>query len=257
MAPDRVALISGGGTGIGRGLALALAAEGYRVAVAGRRIGPLQEVSDACGARPYTCDVGVETEVDLLLSSVIADFDRLDVVVNCAGIGRPDLVENLAIDDIDAVLRTNLIGTILVCRRSIEPLRQTRGCIVNVSSLLAQLPQPTISVYAATKGAMDAFSRVLALELAQDGIRVNVVSPAVVRSDFMVASGMDPDAYDSYLEARVADYPLGRIGEPEDVAAVVSFLASPAAQWLTGLTIPVDGGRLLGPSLASRATPKP
>jgi NAD(P)-dependent dehydrogenase (short-subunit alcohol dehydrogenase family) len=249
---ERVALVTGGGTGIGRAIATGLVADGFRVAVAARRPGPLAEVSAAVGARPYQCDIAQPDQIDQTVSGVLRDFGRLDAVVNCAGIVRHKPVEEATVEDIDALLTTNLRGMILMSQRCIGPLRETKGAIVNISSSLAQLPQPGTGVYAATKGGMEAFSRVLALELAGDGVRVNVVSPAIIRTEILVNAGLDEEGNRRYLETRTREYPLGRLGEPEDVAALVRFLLSPGAVWMTGLTILVDGGRLLGTALASR-----
>jgi 3-oxoacyl-[acyl-carrier protein] reductase len=161
-------------------------------------------------------------------------------------------VEDLTVEDLEVVLETNLRGPILVSQRCIGALRETKGAIVNISSSLATLPQPTQGVYAASKGGLEAFSRVLALELAGSGVRVNVVSPAIIRTEILSTMGVDRQAIERYLEIRSKEYPLGRLGEPEDVAGVVAFLLSPEAGWLTGLTISVDGGRLLGIPAVSR-----
>jgi NAD(P)-dependent dehydrogenase (short-subunit alcohol dehydrogenase family) len=117
---------------------------------------------------------------------------------------------------------------------------------VNISSSLATQPQPTQGIYVAAKGGVEALSRVLALELSASRIRVNVVSPGITRTEMMTGRGPDTSAGDAWLDMRAREFPLGRIGDPEDVAAAVAFLLSPSASWITGLTMHVDGGRQLG-----------
>jgi NAD(P)-dependent dehydrogenase (short-subunit alcohol dehydrogenase family) len=249
---ERVALVTGGGTGIGRAISTRLAGDGYRIAVAARRRGPLEEVSAELGGRAYPCDLRHPEQIARLVDDVLSDFGRLDALVNNAGMAFRKAPEDFTVEELETVIETNLYGPILLSQRCIPALRATKGAIVNISSSLATLPQPTQSVYAASKGGLEAFSRVLALELAADGIRVNSVSPAIVRTDIMLETGVDRETAEKYLEMRSREYPLGRLGEPEDVAAVVAYLLSADAVWLTGLTISVDGGRLLGTAPAPR-----
>jgi NAD(P)-dependent dehydrogenase (short-subunit alcohol dehydrogenase family) len=247
---QRVALVTGGGTGIGRATAAALTKSGYRVAVASRRLEPLEQVSAATGAKAYRCDVRDPEQLHELAASVLADHGRLDALVNNAGVALRKPLAEVTADDIDNVMRTNLYAPILLAQACVPALRQTQGAIVSLSSSLATQPQPHQGIYAAAKGGVESFSRVLALELAADGVRVNVVSPAITRTDMMTGGGSDQTAANAMLDERGLEYPLGRIGEPEDVAAVIDFLLSPGAGWMTGLTVSVDGGRLLGTAIA-------
>ena len=257
MNDQRVALVTGGGTGIGRATAAALSKSGYRVVIAGRRLERLAEVSRQTGAGVYPCDLRVPEELAALANSVLADHGRLDALVNNAGVALRKPFEDVTLADIEDVMRTNLYGPILLTQKCLGALRETHGAIVSLSSSLATQPQPMQGIYAAAKGGIESFSRVLALEMAADRVRVNVVSPAITRTDMMTGGGPDVDAANAYLDMRGQEYPLGRIGEPEDVAGVIDFLLSPAASWMTGLTLSVDGGRMLGTAISPPPPPVP
>jgi NAD(P)-dependent dehydrogenase (short-subunit alcohol dehydrogenase family) len=257
MNDQRVALVTGGGTGIGRATAAALSKSGYRVVIAGRRLERLEEVSRQTGAGVYRCDLRVPEDLAALADSVLADHGRLDALVNNAGVALRKPFEDVTLADIEDVMRTNLYGPILLTQKCLDALRETHGAIVSLSSSLATQPQPMQGIYAAAKGGIESFSRVLALELAADRVRVNVVSPGITRTDMMTGGGPDADAANAYLDMRGREYPLGRIGEPEDVAGVIDFLLSPAASWMTGLTLSVDGGRMLGTAISPPPPPVP
>jgi len=248
-----VALVTGGGGGIGRAVAAALTGSGYRVAVAGRRMDLLQEASEQSGARPYQCDLRDPDSIGALVGSVIADHGRLDGLVNNAGVALRKPFEEVSLTEIENVMRTNLYGPILLTQKCLPHLRESQGAIVNISSSLATQPQPLQGIYAAAKGGIEALSRVLALELSAAGIRVNVVSPGITRTEMMTGPpGPDFAAASAYLDMRAREFPLGRIGDPADVAGAVAFLLSPSASWITGITMHVDGGRQLGPAPGAR-----
>lgn len=245
MQPDKVALVTGGSGAIGLAAAAALAEDGFAVAVIGRDGDRLRQVS-AGRFRPYVCDVVEADATRQCAEAVVADLGRLDVLVNCAGATAG--IEPADAMTAGAVRRTIdvcLLGTALMSMACIPALKQSRGAIINVSSAIAQRPTPGFAAYAAAKGGVDAFSRALALELGTFGIRVNAVSPSMVRSEFFQTAGIPAETARVMFDQRGKTYPLGRVGEPEDVAAMIAFLASPAAAWITGAVIPVDGGRLI------------
>jgi NAD(P)-dependent dehydrogenase (short-subunit alcohol dehydrogenase family) len=247
-----VALVTGGGSGIGREVAVALAAAGYRVAVAGRRLDRLEDVSKESGARAYQCDLRDAAETQALADRVVSDHGRLDALVNNAGIALRKPIEEVTRSELEVVMQTNLYGPLLLTQQCIPHLRATSGAIVNISSSLATQPQPGQGVYAAAKGGIEALSRVLALELSPFRIRVNVVSPGITRTEMMTGPGPDHPEADAWLDMRAREFPLGRIGEPADVAGAVVFLLSTAASWITGITMHVDGGRGIGTAPAPR-----
>lgn len=243
----KVAIVTGGGTGIGRGVANRLVADGYRVAVLGRRLDRLQPRRGEKNLHPYVCDIAKFDDIKRTVKAVLADFGRIDVLVNNAGVLRRQFADKITQDAINYTIGVNLIGTINFCVACIPALKKSKGAIVNVSSTLTDRCYAEYAVYAASKGGMNAFSRTLAVELAPKGVRVNVVSPSLVRSEIYLPDGMSQKTYDHHLDAAAKSYfPIGRAGEPEDVAAAVAFLASPAAAWVTGIVMTVDGGEAAG-----------
>ena len=243
----RVALITGGGTGIGRATALAMAADGVAVALAGRRPEPLEAVAaevEAAGGRALAVpgDLAVADDAARAVRSAVDAFGALHVVVNNAGVIR----RNIRLHDVDVALwdeliAINLRGPYLVLHAALPELLKADGdrCIVNVSSTLAVKPAPGIAPYAAAKGALISLTRSIALEYAGDGIRCNVVVPASVVTDLARTDRPDFDERRADMEA---GYPMGRLGEPDDVASAIRWLADPGAGWVTGAEVRVDGG---------------
>jgi meso-butanediol dehydrogenase/(S,S)-butanediol dehydrogenase/diacetyl reductase len=244
---DRVALVTGGGTGIGRATAHALAADGLAVVVCGRRPQPLAEVASeiaSVGGRALAVsgDLAVEEDAERVVRTAVEAFGGLHVVVNNAGVIRRNIrLHEVGVELWDKLLAINLRGPYLVLHFALPELLRAYGdrCIVNVSSTLAVKPAPGIAPYAAAKGGLVALTKAVALEYADDGIRCNVVLPASVRTALARTDRPDFDAIEGKMAAA---YPLGRLGEPEDVAAAVRWLADPGAGWITGAEIRVDGG---------------
>ncbi|MCW2700113.1 MAG: family oxidoreductase [Blastococcus sp.] len=236
-----VALVTGASSGIGKGIVEALVAHGFRVGAVSRSGGA--GFAGTPSVRSYACDVRDPVAVQATIEEVAEDFGRLDGLVNCAGALVEAPLEEVTDEQIRLQFEVNVFGTLYTCRSAAPFLGVNGGSIVNVSSLLTRRTWPGTAVYTGTKGAVEALSRTLAHELAESGIRVNVVSPSMVRSGIYIAAGMSPDAYDDLLDEWQERFPLGRVGEPADVAGIVAFLLSPMSSWITGTNIPVDGGR--------------
>ncbi len=244
----KVALITGGGTGIGRACALLFSSEGARVGVVGRRREPLEavagEISAAGGqALAIPCDVSRAADVERGIRLVVERFGRLDVVVNNAGALLVATAEKTSEEDWDRVLAINLKGTFLVSRAALPELRRAGGgSIVNIGSVLGLVGMRERAAYAASKGGVTTLTKAMALDHAHEGIRVNCICPAIIETELVqqvFLSQPDPEAV---RRVRRDQIPLGRMGQPEDVARLALFLASDESTWLTGAALPLDGG---------------
>lgn len=241
----KVALVTGGSAGLGEDIALELQRDGFQVSVCGRRQDKLAAMQ-ARGIAAFQCDVASREDVLRLKHWLLDQFGGLDVLINCAGVGLPrSRFTELDFDDVEKMLRINVFGTMHVTHTLLPLVQERKGSIVNFSSTLSQRPRAGTVAYSASKGAVDAFTRALAIEAAEHGVRINCLAPALVRSEIYLAAGMSAEDYDKLLAARAAEFPLKRVGEPEDVSALVAYLVSDKASWLTGQIYAVDGGALL------------
>jgi NAD(P)-dependent dehydrogenase (short-subunit alcohol dehydrogenase family) len=243
MSDAKVAIVTGAGSGIGRGSAEALMRAGYRVAAIGRRAGRLA-AKPGERLHPFPCDVADAKAVGDTVARIRRELGRIDLLVNAAGVNQHRRVADITAEHIDYVLRANLYGTIHMCQAAIPALIESGGTIVNIGSLFVSHPLPAVSIYAASKGGVEAYTRALAIELGPQGVRVNCVSPGPVRSELLIAQGMSPEAYAQRMASFAPGIPLKRVGEPADVADAVVYLA--AASWVTGAVLAVDGGRSIG-----------
>jgi NAD(P)-dependent dehydrogenase (short-subunit alcohol dehydrogenase family) len=237
----KVAIVTGGGTGLGRDLANTLTRDGYDVCIIGRRADRLKPKRGE-KLYPYPGDIGDPSQVKKLVKTILRDFGRLDVLVNCAAIVARIDVDKIKSEDVASLLAVNLAGTMNMTYACMAALRKTKGSVINFSSSIASKPSRGVSIYAATKGGVESFTKAMAVELAPI-VRVNCVSPALVRSEAYFQGGMmDEKAYADLLKWVGTLYPMGRAGEPEDVSEMVAYLVSDKAKWLTGLIVHVDGG---------------
>ena len=244
----QTALITGGGTGIGRAIALAFSREGANVAVAGRRADKLQGVvreAEQLGgqALAVVCDVTKSADADRAVRETAARFGRLDVLVNNAGRVQVSTVEGIAEEEWDLMMKINLKGPFLMSRAALPEFRKAGGgTIVNISSLLGLVGMKDRAAYCASKGGVTLLTKAMALDHAHEGIRVNCICPSIVETELVQSLFKEGSAGEAALRARVAGIPLGRMGRPEDVAEMAVYLASKESSWMTGTAIPLDGG---------------
>lgn len=240
---DNVAIVTGAGRGIGRAIAVELAQAGAKVVVnyAGRSDTAEETLAmvRAAGSDGLVvqADVAQAEEVDRLVQTTLDHFGKVDILVNNAGIARDNLLLRMKESDWDAVLNTNLKGVFL-CTKAVSKgmLKQRSGTIVNISSVIGVAGNAGQANYAAAKAGVLGFTKSMAKELAPRGIRVNAVAPGYISTD------MTDILPEEVRQGILKEIPLGKVGTPEDVAKVVLFLVSPAAAYITGQTLGVDGG---------------
>ncbi|MGH7742139.1 MAG: SDR family NAD(P)-dependent oxidoreductase [Candidatus Eiseniibacteriota bacterium] len=246
---DQVALVTGASSGIGRAAARALAAEGAAVLLAGRRADRLEAEAAAIrssGGRAAiaTGDVREEAVCAAWVSQARSDFGALDLLVNAAGVIGPGGVLETPASEWDRVMDSNLRSIHLMTRAASAELIRRRGAIVNLSSVAGPRPYANLLAYCVSKAGVDQYTRCAALDFAPHGVRVNAVNPGVVVTELHTVSKAVPD-YAAFLERSKSTHPLGRVGQPEEVAALILFLLSDESGWVTGSTVGIDGGRAL------------
>ena len=236
------AIVTGGGRGIGRAIALALAGEGADVAVldmdesGARETAGLIEKSGR-DALSFPVDVSRGSAVQTVVNKILDLWESIDIVVNNAGITRDTLLIRMSEEDWDSVIAVNLKGAFNLSRAIARSMmKQRSGCIVNIASIIGMMGNAGQVNYAASKGGLIAFTKALAKEMAPRGIRVNAVAPG------FIATEMTDKIPEKIREQMIAAIPLGRMGTPEDIAGVVTYLTSPAAAYITGQVLVVDGG---------------
>ncbi len=243
LLDGQLALITGGGSGIGEGIARAMAANGARVIVADVNVDGAARVAAAIGGETahYALDVSDRSACDALARTIRADIGAVSVLVNNAGIIRRGKVgAGNTRADWDATMAVNLDGPYNMVTALLDQLQTTTGSIINIGSIQSFVALPNSAAYTTSKGGVRALTKALAIELSPQGIRVNAIAPGMIATPLNADARQNPD----YMANFAARIPLGRLGEPIDIAGPAVFLASDLARYVTGVTLPVDGGFL-------------
>lgn len=235
----KTALVTGASGGIGSAIAKALAAQGAKVALSGTREEALKAVAAEIGSDPaiLPCNLSDPDAVDALIPSAIEALGRLDILVNNAGVTRDNLAMRMKDEEWDQVIRVNLEAAFRLARASLRPMMKARGGrIISITSVVGATGNPGQANYAASKAGLVGMSKALAQEVASRGITVNCIAPGFIRS------AMTDELPDAQKEALMTRIPAGKLGEGDDIAAAVAYLASDEAAYITGETLHVNGG---------------
>jgi NAD(P)-dependent dehydrogenase (short-subunit alcohol dehydrogenase family) len=244
---DKIAIVTGAGSGIGRACALALACEGARVALVGRRKERIEDAAREAGASAIAvaADVSKQTDIERVIERTVGAFGGLNVLVNNAGILHPGTVEQITEQQWDETFNTNVRGLWLLSRAVLPQMRKAGGgSIINMASVLGINGARLRSVYAASKGAVILLTKCMAIDHGAEKIRVNAICPSFVETEITAGylkTVADPD---TVRWERIKVHPIGRLGQPEDMAGLTVYLASDESSWVTGAVFPVDGGYL-------------
>jgi NAD(P)-dependent dehydrogenase (short-subunit alcohol dehydrogenase family) len=247
---DKIIIVTGATSGIGRATAEAFGRAGGAVVLVGRSTAALQEVADRVreyGGRPATCaaDVTTADAPDRIVRAALDLGGAVDVLVNAAGVIAAATLEATTDAVWDSMMAVNLTAPFRLMRAAAPHLTARKGTVVNVSSVNGLRSFAGVLAYNVSKAGVDHLTRCAAIEMAPLGVRVNAVNPGVTVTNLHRRSGMGETQYAAFLERSKETHPLGRPGRPDDVAELILFLASDRASWMTGETIPIDGGRHL------------
>ena len=247
---NHVAIVTGASSGIGRATALALAEEGASIAAVARDAASLESVLAECTrsgaqAMAVAADLTSPEGPDDIVRHAVTRFGGVNVVINAAGVIAMGTTDATSDEAWDRMMDLNLRAPFRLMRAAFPHLKQRRGAVVNVSSVNGQRVFPNLAAYNTSKAALDQLTRCAAIDWAPDGVRVNAVNPGVTVTNLHRRSGMTEEAYAAFLARAKETHPLGRAGRPDEIAALILFLASEQAGWITGETIAIDGGRHL------------
>ncbi len=242
----KVAIVTGGGSGLGFAIAKEFIQNGIQTIIVGRDEEKLKAAKEQLGPTCFykPCDLSSLSTIPALVDNIINEFGQIDILVNNAGINMKKDFTDVTDGDFQSVLTTNLCSVFSMSREVVKQmLKQKSGCIINISSMAAQYGLPRVIGYSASKTAIDGMTRAMAVELSPKGIRVNAIAPGFIYSA-MTAKALDSDPE---RKAKVfGRTPMGHMGQPEDIGAAAMYLASDGAKYVTGIVLPVDGGNSIG-----------
>jgi len=244
---DKVAIVTGAGSGIGRACALALAREGAKVALIRRRKDRLKDVAREIvdSAFVLAADISKTVEIDRVVEQTVGRFGGLDVLLNSAGVLHVGTVEHITEEEWDETFNINVRGLWLLSRAALPHMRKARGgSIINIASVLGINGARNRASYAASKGAVVLLTKCMAIDHGHENIRVNAICPSFVETDLTAAIISQAPNPETVRRERVGVHPIGRLGRPEDIAGLAVYLASDESSWVTGGVFPVDGGYL-------------
>lgn len=234
----KVGIVTGGSSGIGKAIAEKLVEEGAEVVIADVDVEKGEEVAEAIGCDFKECDVSDWENVKHVVASTVDEYDRLDIMVNNAGIGAIHGIDEMEIEEWRQIISVNLDGVMHGTKAAIGHLKETEGCVVNIASIYGLVGDVGATAYTASKGGVVNFTRSVADDVAHEGVRVNSVCPGFVDTP-MTEEALQDDDFRGHV---IGETPLGRVADPEEIASVVAFIASDQASYVTGTNIPVDGG---------------
>jgi NAD(P)-dependent dehydrogenase (short-subunit alcohol dehydrogenase family) len=244
---QKVAIVTGGGSGIGLAIAEKLVGNGIRTVIAGRDENKLNAAKEKLGDCCYAikCDLSNLSEIPKLVDIVITRFGQVDILVNNAGVNMKKEFVDVANEEFQRIILTNLTAVFALSREVVKCMLEKRvqGSIINISSMASQYGIPKVIAYTASKSAIEGMTRAMAVELSPKGIRVNCIAPGFIATE-MSARALDGDK--ERKNKVLSRTPMGGLGQPADIADAVLFLASDAAKYITGIVMPVDGGNSIG-----------
>ncbi len=246
----KTVLVTGATSGIGKACAISFARNGAGVACVGRNNKALLKLADELASvgtevLMIEADLSVDAEADGIVSQTVERFGGINVLVNAAGHISSGTIENTSDQAWDDMMNINVRAAFRLMRKAMPSLIERKGNVVNISSVTGMRSFPGVLAYCVSKAAVDQLTRCSALEVAAKGVRINAVNPGVVVTEIHKRGGMNDEAYAAFLEHSKQTHPMGRVGRTDEIAALVTFLASEDASWITGATYSIDGGRAL------------